>query len=125
MRMLAVPVIDVCDHGERAAECLEHRTHDPGLEAILDSVAGFLRRYVVMPDGALTIATIWVAHVYAFAAAEFTPYLAITSATKRSGKSRLLEVLEVLLGPDRSVDRPCSASARPSVRDHSDIGPNP
>ena len=43
------------------------------------------RRYVVMGEGAFMIVTIWVAHVFAFAAAEFTLYFGVTSATKRSG----------------------------------------
>ncbi len=103
--------VELCDCGERRDACPEHRLHDPDLAEILDAVEGFLRRYVVMPTSAFVIATIWIAHVYAFAAFEFTPYLAITSATKRSGKSRLLEVLEVLLGPNRSVSTANISSA--------------
>lgn len=106
-----VEFVDICDHGERVSACPEHRTSDPDLAGILDDVEAFLRRYVVMPDGAFAIATVWIAHVYAFAAFEFTPYLAITSATKRSGKSRLLEVLEVILGPNRSVSTANISSA--------------
>lgn len=106
-----VEFVDISGHGERADACPEHRLHDPDLAEILDDVEGFLRRFVVMSDGAFAVATIWVAHAYAFAAFEFTPYLAITSATKRSGKSRLLEVLEVLLGPNRSVSTANISSA--------------
>lgn len=73
------------------------------LANVLDEVNAFVRHYVVLSDDAVTLATLWVAHVFAFAASEFTPYLAVTSATKRSGKSRLLEVLEVILGTSRSV----------------------
>ena len=38
-----------------------------------------------------------VAHCHAFAAAEATPYLNVTSAVKQSGKTRLLEVLEPIV----------------------------
>ncbi len=74
-----------------------------GLGRVLDDVCRFVRRYVILSDDAATIVTVWVAHVFAFRAFEFTPYLVVTSATKRSGKSRLLEVLEVVLEPKRSV----------------------
>jgi hypothetical protein len=73
------------------------------LSGLLVEVEVFLRRYVVMDDDAFAIVTVWIAHVFAFGAFEFTPYLAVTSATKRSGKSRLLELIEVVLGPTRSV----------------------
>ncbi|MGI8615288.1 MAG: DUF3631 domain-containing protein [Actinomycetota bacterium] len=89
----------------RPEEVLEAVTADlrPTLGDALEDVEGFFRRFVVMSDHAVTIVTLWVAHVYAFAAFEFTPYLAVTSATKRSGKSRLLEVLGVVLGSVRAV----------------------
>lgn len=75
----------------------------PTLDDQLEQVEGFLRRFVVLPDHAVTIVTLWIVHVYAFAAFEFSPYLAVTSATKRSGKSRLLEVLALILGTTRAV----------------------
>jgi len=40
---------------------------------------------------------LWIAHTHAFAAASATPRLAIQSAEKRSGKTRLLEVLDLLV----------------------------
>jgi hypothetical protein len=95
--------VEICEHGECVNECPSCRTTDPDLGPLLDAGEAFLRRYVVMGDDAFAIVIVWVAHVFAFAAFEFTAYLAITSAAKRSGKSRLLELLEVLLGPSRSV----------------------
>jgi hypothetical protein len=92
----------VCDHGERASECRRCGA-DPALLELLMAVEQTLRRYLVMKDAAFTVVTVWVAHVFAFDAFEFTPYLAVTSATKRAGKSRLLEVLEVLLGPTGAI----------------------
>ena len=41
--------------------------------------------------------TLWAAHTHAFDAFNCTPYLAISSPEKRSGKTRLLEVLELLV----------------------------
>jgi Protein of unknown function (DUF3631) len=40
---------------------------------------------------------LWIAHTHAVEAFDTTPYLALTSAEKRSGKSRLLEVLELVV----------------------------
>jgi Toprim-like len=64
---------------------------------VLDATARFLRRYVVLGEAELTAAALWVVHTHTFDAAEATPYLAINSAEKESGKTRLLETLELLV----------------------------
>jgi hypothetical protein len=89
----------------RPEEIAEQVTADlrPTFADTLADVEAFLRRFVVMSEHAVTIVVLWIAHVYSFAAFEFTPYLAVTSATKRSGKSRLLEVLGLMLGATRAV----------------------
>lgn len=66
-------------------------------DILLDNVAAFVRRYVVVNDHQVTTIAVWIAHTHAFAAADCTPYLQVTSATKRAGKSRLLEVMEPLV----------------------------
>ena len=63
------------------------------LARVLDDVTRYIRRYVVLSDTQAVACTLWVAHCHAFAAAEATPYLNVTSAVKQSGKTRLLEVL--------------------------------
>jgi hypothetical protein len=45
--------------------------------------------------------SLWVAHTYCFAAAPWTSHLALTSAAKRCGKSRLIETISYL------VHEPC------------------
>lgn len=68
------------------------------LRASLDGAHGYALRYVVFPSEHEAIAvTLWAAHAWAVEAADVTPYLAITSAEKRSGKSRTLDVLEQLV----------------------------
>jgi hypothetical protein len=57
----------------------------------------FVRRYVVLSGPQVCTIALWVAHTWATAAADSTPYLGISSAEKRSGKTRLLEVLELLV----------------------------
>lgn len=67
------------------------------LAALLDDVMMFVRRYVVMSDAQADAVTLWTAHTHAVEAAETTPYLLPTSAEKRSGKTRLLETLELIV----------------------------
>jgi len=67
---------------------------------LLDDVRTFIRRFVVLDDAQADAVTLWAAHTHVFDAFGCTPYLAITSPEKRSGKTRLLEVLEFLVrGP--------------------------
>ena len=65
--------------------------------SLLSEIVHFLRRYVVLGEAELDAIALWIVHTHAFAAAEATPYLAITSAEKASGKTRLLESLELLV----------------------------
>ena len=65
---------------------------------VLDDVAALLRKYVVFPsDDALVATTLWIAHTHAIEAFDSTPRLGIISAEKQSGKTRLLELLELLV----------------------------
>jgi hypothetical protein len=64
---------------------------------LLDDTVAFVRRFVALTSEQADAVALWVFHTHAFAAAEATPYLAITSAEKRSGKTRLLEILELLV----------------------------
>jgi Protein of unknown function (DUF3631) len=64
---------------------------------LLDDVVAFLRRYVVLSSEQATAIALWTVHSHAVNAIGITPYLAITSAEKGSGKTLLLEVLEQLV----------------------------
>ncbi|MBA2408936.1 MAG: DUF3631 domain-containing protein [Gammaproteobacteria bacterium] len=68
--------------------------------ALLDDVRGFIRRFCAFPDDhALTAATLWAAHAHMIEWLHITPRLALLSPEPASGKSRVLEILE-LLTPD-------------------------
>jgi hypothetical protein len=70
---------------------------DRGLVEVLARVEQFMRRYVVFPRPETVVAVVlWVAHTYAIELADATPYLAISSPEKQSGKTRLLECLQLL-----------------------------
>jgi 5S rRNA maturation endonuclease (ribonuclease M5) len=64
---------------------------------LLDQIAAYIRRFVSLSESQTRVAAVWTAHTHAFDAADATPYLAITSAEKQSGKSRLLEVLDLVV----------------------------
>lgn len=64
---------------------------------LLDELARFMRRFVVMSAEQADVIALWIAHTHFIDAAEATPYLHVRSAEKRSGKSRLLEILELLV----------------------------
>jgi len=82
------------------ASSVSHLAEEPkpgeGAE-LLEAFVGFVRRFVVLNDAQATAVALWIVHTHAFDAAATTPYLAVTSAEKRSGKTRLLEVLELLV----------------------------
>ncbi|MBI4305245.1 MAG: DUF3631 domain-containing protein [Chloroflexi bacterium] len=67
------------------------------LAAILDGIAELTRRYLVMGEHERVAIALWVVHTWTCAAADVTPYLQITSAEKRSGKTRVLEVLSLIV----------------------------
>ena len=64
---------------------------------VLDRLVAFIRRFVVLSVAQVVLIALWIVHTHALDAADCTPYLSITSAEKRSGKTRLLEVLALLV----------------------------
>lgn len=63
----------------------------------LDSVQGFIRRFIVMDDAQAIAVALWVFHTHVLDAADYTPYIYVTSAERESGKSRLKEAVELLV----------------------------
>lgn len=57
----------------------------------------FIRRYIALTPAEADVIALWIVHTHCFEAAQDTPYMAITSAEKQCGKSRLLELLELLV----------------------------
>jgi Protein of unknown function (DUF3631) len=73
------------------------RIGHPGA-AVLDDLERFVRRFVVFTSAHQARAVaLWVMHCWTFAAADTTPRLAVQSPERESGKTRLLEVLELLV----------------------------
>jgi hypothetical protein len=68
------------------------------LAGVLSAVEAFLRRFIVFGRSEAVVAVVlWIAHTYALDYADATPYLAITSPEKGSGKTQLLECLRLLV----------------------------
>jgi DNA primase len=67
------------------------------LALLLEETVKFIRRFIALTPAQADVIALWVAHTHAFGAADTTPYLAITSAEKQSGKTRLLEVLDLVV----------------------------
>jgi hypothetical protein len=80
------------------------------LGAYLHQAERYVRRFVVLSEDQLTAIALWIAHTHAFAAAMATPYLAISSAEMESGKTRLLEVLRLLVASPWFTGRTTAAA---------------
>lgn len=89
------------------------------LRSVLEEIFAFLRRYVAFSDEHQTTAiSLWIAHTHVVDQVDETPYLAVTSAEKRSGKSRLLEVLYLLVAhPWRAIQPSEAVLFRKIARD--------
>jgi putative DNA primase/helicase len=61
--------------------------------AVLDELAREIRNYVILSPIQVDAATLWVIFTHSFGAFDFSPKLVIRSVAKRSGKTRLIEVL--------------------------------
>jgi hypothetical protein len=83
-------------HSEGRYLCQRCYQGIPDGAALLGEIADFIRRYVVLTPDQVNATALWVLHTHAIEAADATPYLHITSPEKRSGKTRLLEVLDLL-----------------------------
>jgi hypothetical protein len=80
------------------------------LAKVLDDVLAHLCRFVWFGQpGQAEAVTLWIAHTHAFAAVEQSPILAVVSPAKRSGKTRLFEVIETLVPRSWRIERPSEA----------------
>ena len=102
---------------ESVEEIFEKALVEPDLAAILEDISRFISRFIVLEPVHLTAISLWVAHTYVFLDAYTTPYLNIHSAEKRSGKTRLLEILETIVHKPWFTDRTSSAALCRKIED--------
>jgi phage/plasmid primase-like uncharacterized protein len=67
------------------------------LAGLLDALMVFVRRFVIMTEAQARAVALWIIHTYAILGADATPYLDVSSPEMRSGKTRLLEILQLLV----------------------------
>lgn len=78
--------------------------------ALLDDLHHFILRFLVITNAQTVALCLFVLYTYAAEQFECAPYLQVTSAEKRSGKSRLLEVLELLVNRPWLTSRTSAAA---------------
>jgi hypothetical protein len=84
--------------GERLTHFLEHGIDPADSPRLLNEVRAFIGRFCVFPDEhCLTAVTLWAAHAHMVEEFHITPRLAVLSPEPASGKSRVLEVLDLLV----------------------------
>ena len=64
-----------------------------GGATLLDELVALIRTYMVLPEYGPEIVALWIAHTYVVNAADYTPYLLVTSPVRECGKSTLLDLL--------------------------------
>ena len=98
--LAASPEVPWFENGEQAALA----TYVAGVEA-------FVCRYVALPSEHEGVAiALWVAHAHLVEQFETSPLLAVTSADMRSGKTRLLDVLQLLVPRPYKAVEPSDAA---------------
>ena len=72
-------------------------------EVLLTDIAELIRRYVDMPDEKAVAVALWIAHTFLHSRLDLSTILNVTSATKRCGKSLLMEVAGTLVSRSLTV----------------------
>jgi hypothetical protein len=81
-----------------------------GVLEVLDGAEKFIRRFCILPDAAYLPVATWAVATHVPQAFDVFPYLAFLSPMKRCGKTRLLEVLQLLCAKPQRVTTVSSAS---------------
>lgn len=88
---------------------------DPVDGTVLDEVAEFIRRFVVIGEHELTAVVLWTAFTHCVDLFDVAPLLAVTSPTKSCGKTTLLEVMADLVPRPLPVSNISTASVFRSI----------
>ena len=79
-------------------------------DALLDALVEAFARYLILPRHAVEGVALWTLHAWTFGAGDISPFLALTSPTKRCGKTSLL-ILLYWLTPKSELAANISATA--------------
>ena len=64
-------------------------------DALISALEGTFKKYAALDDGLALVLSLWTLATHIFACFDAFPYLAITSPTKRCGKTRLAEIIDI------------------------------
>lgn len=91
-------MIEVSSLSNEDLDAIALEQDNPSGEAVLRSTYDFLSRFIAHPHDHARIAhTLWIAHTHLIEAFDATPRLAFLSAEPASGKTRALEITELLV----------------------------
>jgi len=86
---------------------------------VLNSISAFIKRFVVLTEVQVMTIALWILHTHLYDEFYFTPYLHIHSPEKRSGKTRLLEVIELFVASPWFFERISTAALYRTIdKDH-------
>jgi len=88
---------DALDAGRLAQAQATKLADSGGVSSLLAEIEKYIGRFVIMSDYERAVVALWTFHTWAFEAADTTPYLDVSSPVKQCGKTRLFEVLELLV----------------------------
>jgi Protein of unknown function (DUF3631)/Domain of unknown function (DUF3854) len=79
-------------------------------DALLAGICGLIKRHIIVPESAIIIASVWAVLTYLTDEVDTLPNLALLSPDKRCGKTRFLDVLELLVRRPLGVSNISTAS---------------
>jgi len=71
--------------------------------ALIGELESYIRSYVTLAETSTLVIALWAVATYTWTGFDAFPYLVVTSATKRSGKTRLLELMSFVASNSRLV----------------------
>jgi hypothetical protein len=94
---LAVQVAETIRAAAEARRNGSAAAAEPNAHPLLESLLALIGRYIVMTPAQRLVVALWIVHTYLVDLLEQTPYLTVTSPVRQCGKSRLLELLELIV----------------------------
>ena len=111
----AAAVIQSVDVQQLIVNATDWKPSDVNLAGLLDDVATFYRRFVVLSKEQADTLALWSQHTHAIAAAETTLYVNVSSAEKESGKTRTGEVASLVVATPLSAESISPAALARSI----------
>jgi hypothetical protein len=92
--------------------------HSSSEDRLVDDIAQFVRRFLLLPEPAGFVLPVWILHTQVFDEFEFTPYLNISSPEPGCGKSTTANVIKSLSYEGLSLQGSTAAAVRRIINTH-------